>query len=150
MYYYGILPEFPEVKIETITNYELRIMNEERNEIADLLSSFSGQAIDGSFFGLKEDIVLPVFDRVEIAKRGKITEIEAIGDESWLVHFSENPEPVGGEQVEYLRQETKRKGYKGWFISKQGFTYEAILKAEGEVCLSIDEDIKAIKRVVCV
>ncbi|MBU1600092.1 hypothetical protein KKG61_08350, partial [bacterium] len=116
-------------------------------EIADLLSSFSGQKIDGSLFGLKEEIVLPIFDKVKVVKHGKITEIEAIGDESWFVRSCQNLDvPVSEEQVEGLIEETKRRGYKGWFIGKQGFTYEAILKAEGKVYLSIDEDIKAIKK----
>ncbi|MBU1261381.1 ATP-binding protein [bacterium] len=159
MYYYGILPELPEA--EVIVNRGSRIADRgsissirdsqfaipDSLEIADLLSSFSGQKIDGSLFGLKEEIVLPIFDKVKVVKHGKITEIEAIGDESWFVRSCQNLDvPVSEEQVEGLIEETKRRGYKGWFIGKQGFTYEAILKAEGKVYLSIDEDIKAIKK----
>jgi hypothetical protein len=134
MYYIGILPELPQAEIE-----------EERDEITDLLSSFSGQKINGNLFGLKEDILLPNFDSVSVVNRGKITEIEAIGDESWLVRSSKSLEPVFEEQVEDLIYESNKMGYKGWFISKQGFAYEAILKTDGKILLSIDEDIKAIR-----
>ncbi len=136
MYYYGILPEL------------LEASPEERDEIEELLCSFSGQKIDGGFFGLKEDILLPVFDKISVAKQNKITEIEAIGDESWLVYFSENLEPISEKQIEDIISESKKRGCKGWFIAKAGFTYEAILKAEAKVLLSIDEDIKAIRRCI--
>ncbi|MDI6751627.1 MAG: ATP-binding protein [bacterium] len=136
MYYYGILPELPEASPE------------ERDEIVDLLYSFSRQKIDGGFFGIKEDIVLPVFDKISAKKQNKIIEIEAIGDESWLVYLSENLEPISEEQIEGLISESKKRECKGWFIAKAGFTYKAILKAEAKVLLSIDEDIKAIRRCI--
>lgn len=139
MYYYGILPELPELEVKL----------EESDEIADLLSSFSGQKMDGSLFGLKEEILLPTFDRVKVVKRGKITEIEAVAEDLlWLVYYSEDPEPVSEEQIEGMISEVKKRGCKGWFISKQGFTYEATLKAEELLMLSIDEDIKAIKECI--
>ncbi|MFH0775170.1 MAG: AAA family ATPase [bacterium] len=161
MYYYGILPELPEA--EVIVNRGSRIADRgsissicdsqfaipDSLEIADLLSSFSGQKIDGGFFGLKEDIVLPVFDKVCVVSKGKITEIEAIGDESWFVRSCQNLDvPVSEEDIGEFIDESRKRGGKGWFIASAGFTYEAIIKGEGEVYLSIDEDIKAIRECI--
>ena len=149
-YYAGLqLTGLPNQKVlsnlvaELMERYE-RVANElgsvKESQVRELLQQFDGQVVEGSWFGIPGDFQLPVFERVKpyISPDGQI-EIDALAEGSacWAVEVKWRGRLSGRRELEKLTASVNWLISEGisaqaWFISRAGFTPEALEFAEEE------------------
>ena len=99
------------------------------SEIRELITYFNKQELDGELFNVNGTVKLPKFDTVEPYRstNGQI-EVDALakGSENWVLEIKWRGKLAGVKELEKLRQVALRKRYRAWFISKSGFTQDAI------------------------
>ena len=100
----------------------------------ELLQQFDEQIVEGDWFGLPGEFQLPVFERVEpfISPDGQI-EIDALAEGSacWAVEVKWRGRLSGRKELEKLAASVNWLISEGisaqaWFISRAGFTPEAL------------------------
>ncbi|MBN1314811.1 MAG: restriction endonuclease [Anaerolineales bacterium] len=122
---------------ELMERYQ-RVSNElgqaKESQVRELLQRFRGQEIDGELLGLSGTITLPVLNRVApfISPDGQV-EIDALaeGSERWAVEIKWRGRLSGRKELGKLSSSADwlaehHLPARAWFISKSGFTTDAI------------------------
>jgi hypothetical protein len=143
-YYAGLqLTGLPNQKVlsnlvaELMERYE-RVANElgsvKESQVRELLQQFDEQIVEGDWFGLSSEFQLPVFESVKpyISPDGQI-EIDALAEGStcWAVEVKWRGRLSGRKELEKLAASVDYLISAGisaqaWFISRAGFTPEAL------------------------
>lgn len=120
--------------------------------VRELMRHFHGQILPGLFFNLDHEIQLPEFKTVEsvISPDGQV-EIDALGEglERWVVEIKWRNKRAGVKELEKLINQAKGQSATGWYISRSGFTTEAIQFAKDNRILLTDSDgLNAIRKAI--
>lgn len=92
---------------------------------------FDNQVVDGSIFGCSDPITLPKFDQVNayLSPDGQV-QLDAVGqtanDAKWIVEVKWRTKRVGKKEMGRLLVHAQAESAQGWFISRAGFTEDAL------------------------
>jgi len=161
-YYSGLqLTGMPSQKImanlvaELMEKYE-RVANElglaKESQVRELLQAFNGQEVDGRLFGMEGLVKLPVFERVApyLSPDGQV-QVDSLAEnhERWAVEIKWRGRLSGKKELEKLAANARSLSAKPWFISKLGFTQEALEFARhNNMMLSSQADLEALAKLV--
>jgi uncharacterized protein len=161
-YYSGLqLTGMPSQKVlsnlvaELMEKYE-RVANElglaKESQVRELLQAFNGQEVDGRLFGLSNMIKLPVFKRVApyLSPDGQV-QVDSLAEnhERWAVEIKWRGRLSGKKELEKLAANARSLSAKPWFISKLGFTQEALEFAHHSgIMLSSQAELEALAKLV--
>jgi len=161
-YYSGLqLTGMPSQKIlsnlaaELMEKYE-RAANElglaKESQVRELLQAFNGQEADGRLFGVDGLVTLPVFERVTpyLSPDGQV-QVDALAEnhERWAVEIKWRGRLSGKKEMEKLAANANSLSAKPWFISKLGFTQEALVFARhNNFMFSSQADLEALAKLV--
>jgi AAA+ ATPase superfamily predicted ATPase len=113
------------------------------SQVRELMRQFRGQSVSGELFHASGELSLPVFEGVEgeISADGQI-ELDAIGEgqERWVVEVKWRNKRAGIKELEKLLQHTQKRAARGWFISRTGFSADAIQFATENGIFITDKD----------
>ncbi len=120
--------------------------------VRELMRRFRGQIVPGSIFHSKGKIVLPSFITVdnEISSDGQM-EIDAVGEGevSWVVEVKWRNKRIGVNELTKLLENSRARSATGWYISKAGFSSNAIqFASENNLLLSNEEQLSALRKIV--
>lgn len=161
-YYSGLqLTGLPTQKVldnlvaELMEKYE-RAANElglaKESQVRELLLAFAGQPVDGALFGQEGIIHLPSFQRAApyLSPDGQV-QVDALaeGSQRWAVEIKWRGRLSGRKELEKLAERAQTLSARPWFISKIGFTTEALNYAQkAGVLVSSQADVEALTRLV--
>ncbi len=140
---------------ELMEKYE-RVSNElglaKESQIRELLQAFDGQIVDGRLFGSDGHVKLPVFERVApyLSPDGQV-QVDALAEngERWAVEIKWRGRLSGKRELEKLAAIAHDLSAKPWFISRIGFTQEALAFARHSgMMVSSQADLEALARVI--
>jgi hypothetical protein len=122
------------------------------SQVRELLQHFAGQEVEGDLLGLPGSVHLPTFRRVAPyrSEDGQI-EVDALaeGDERWAVEIKWRGKIAGEKELQKLARVAQALSARPWFISKAGFTPEAVEYARQEgIMYSSRDAIEALARIV--
>lgn len=109
----------------------------QESQVRELMRRFDGQVVEGSIFGVPHPITLPKFDKVNeyLTPNGQV-QLDAVGQTTsgvrWIVEVKWRSKRAGKKEMERLHHHTLADLAQGWFISRAGFTDEAIEFAQKE------------------
>lgn len=108
--------------------------------VRELMRLFNGQVIPKEVFHTQNEVTLPLFQDVknEISTDGQ-TELDAIGEgqERWVVEVKWRNKRSGSKELEKLRKHAQEQKARAWFVSKSGFSADAIQYAfENEILIT--------------
>jgi len=95
---------------------------------------FAGQTVDGSLLGVSKPVTLPIFQTVGeyLSPDGQV-QLDALAEtverDKWAVEVKWRNKRVGVKELELLRQWAKELSAQAWFVSKSGFSTEALAYA---------------------
>jgi AAA+ ATPase superfamily predicted ATPase len=99
------------------------------SSVRELMRHFNGQSVSEEVFHTQDVVTLPVFQDVkdEISPDGQI-ELDAIGEgqERWVVEVKWRNKRAGIKELEKLLQHAQERTARGWFVSRTGFSADAI------------------------
>ncbi|MBN2388212.1 MAG: winged helix-turn-helix transcriptional regulator, partial [Anaerolineales bacterium] len=161
-YYSGLqLTGMPSQKImnnlvaELMEKYE-RVANElglaKESQVRELLQAFNGQEVDGRLFGVDGLVKLPVFERVApyLSPDGQV-QVDSLAEnhERWAVEIKWRGRLSGKKELEKLAANARSLSAKPWFISRLGFTQEALgFARQNGWLLSSQADLESIAKLV--
>lgn len=120
--------------------------------VRETMGHFDGQELQGNLFGINTAITVPSFDNVEPVHGGTVGELEAVGTgtETWACEVKWRRSAAGEhEMTELIRRAGELDANRAWFVSKSGFTREAIELAQREGVLFSDRNqFRQIKELV--
>lgn len=161
-YYSGLqLTGLPSQKIlsnlvaELMEKYE-RVANElalaKESQVRELLQAFAGQEVDGKLLGVSGRVNLPAFVRVVpyLSSDGQV-QVDSLAEnhERWAVEIKWRGRLTGRKEMEKLANNARSLMAKPWFISKSGFTPEAIEFArQSGIMFSSQADLEMLARLV--
>ena len=97
--------------------------------VREMMCQFNGQTVSKEVFHTPDVVTLPVFKDVkdEISADGQI-ELDAIGEgqERWVVEVKWRNKRTGTKELEKLLTYAQERKARCWFVSRSGFTAEAI------------------------
>jgi len=161
-YYSGLqLTGMPSQKVlsnlvaELMDKYE-RVANElglaKESQVCELLQALNGQEVDGRLFGVEGLVKLPIFERVTpyISPNGQVwVDSLAENHERWAVEIKRRGRLSGRKELEKLAANARSLSAKPWFISKMGFTQEAMEFARHNgMMLSSQADLETLAKLV--
>jgi len=161
-YYAGIeLPGLPrrqvlENLVTDLVNRYQRVSTElglaKESQVRELLLRFDGEAIDGTLLGKPDALHLPTFRQVAPYRSpdGQI-EIDALAENGtrWAVEIKWRQKAAGLSEVRGLARKAEVVNAQPWFISRGGFTPQAIAFAkESGMMFSTREDIEALAAIL--
>lgn len=161
-YYSGLqLTGMPSQKVlsnlvaELMEKYE-RVANElglaKESQVRELLQAFNGHEVAGQLFGLDGLVKLPVFERVApyLSPDGQVQANSlAENHERWAVEIKWRGRLSGKKELEKLAANARSLSAKPWFISKMGFTQEALEFARHNgMMLSSQADLESLAKLV--
>lgn len=99
-------------------------------QVRELLQAFKGQEVDGGLFGMEGTLQLPAFDKVlpYLSPDGQV-QVDALAEGQstrWVVEVKWRGRLSGRKELEKLAAHARRLEARPWFISKTGFTPDAI------------------------
>ncbi len=106
----------------------------QESRIRELLRRFTGQTVDGSLFGRSEPIALPTFTKVGeyLSPDGQV-ELDALAEttdrQKWAVEVKWRNKRAGLKELENLYKKARAQTGQAWFVSKAGFSAEALTYA---------------------
>lgn len=113
------------------------------SSVRELMRRFNGQLISGEVFHSQDVVILPVFRdvRSEVSPDGQ-TELDAIGEgqERWVVEVKWRNKRAGIKELEKLLRHARKQLARAWFISRSGFSADAVLFARENGMLITDQD----------
>ncbi|MCX6054154.1 MAG: AAA family ATPase [Chloroflexi bacterium] len=120
--------------------------------VRELMRHFSGQSISGEVFHVSGEITLPKFMDVkgEISLDGQI-ELDAIGQgqERWVVEVKWRNKRAGIKELEKLFQHAQERTARGWFVSRTGFSADAVQYAvENGILISDKEGLELLRKLI--
>jgi hypothetical protein len=166
-YYSGLqLTGLPSQKIlsnlvaELMEKYE-RAANElglaKESQVRELLQAFAGQEVDGNLLGMPGKVVLPALEHVApyLSPDGQVqvdsvaASSDAEDHERWAVEIKWRGRLTGKKEMEKHLANARNLMAKPWFISKSGFTPEAIEFArQNAVMFSSQADLEKLASLV--
>jgi len=124
----------------------------QESAIRELMRHFDGREVDGTIFGRMGTVKLPRFVQVEahLSPDGQ-TQFDAVGrsdtGRDWIVEVKWRNKRVGRKELEMLKNSVKSD--QAWYVSRGGFTDEAIQYAKQEgVYISTAQDIRSLRTVL--
>jgi len=97
--------------------------------VRELMRHFNGQAVHGEVFHAQSEVTLPVFQEVkdDISPDGQI-ELDAIGEghERWVVEVKWRNKRTGSKELEKLHKHAQEQNSRAWFVSRSGFSADAL------------------------
>jgi hypothetical protein len=105
--------------------------------VRELMRDFDGQVVAGALFGQPGSISLPRFERVEAFQStdGQI-ELDAVAQTTqgrrWIVEVKWKNKRAGRKELERLHVQAQEQSAQAWYISRSGFTEDAMRFAEGK------------------
>jgi AAA+ ATPase superfamily predicted ATPase len=109
----------------------------QESRIRELMRLFDGQVMDGVLFGLADPITLPRFNQVNeyLSPDGQM-QLDAVGlvpdGVKWVVEIKWRSKRAGKKEMERLSAHAKSELAQGWFVSRAGFTEDAVAFAQAE------------------
>jgi hypothetical protein len=104
---------------------------------------FNGQVIPAEVFHSQDEVKLPVFQGVrdETSTDGQI-ELDAIGEglERWVVEVKWRNKRTGIKELEKLHNHALERNARAWFVSRSGFSSDAIQYAHENDILITDKN----------
>jgi hypothetical protein len=136
-------------KYERVAN-ELGLAKE--SQVRELLQAFNGQEVDGRLFGVEGLVKLPAFARVApyLSSDGQV-QVDSLAEnhERWAVEIKWRGRLSGKKELEKLAANARSLSARPWFISKMGFTQEALEFARhNDVLLSSQADLEVLAKLV--
>lgn len=129
---------------------ELGIVQE--SLIRELMRSFKGQVIEGRWFGSLPSVQLPTFSEVSRfqTEDGQI-ELDALASNSagsdWIAEVKWKNKRAGKKDLEKLLKRSQQRDAQGWYVSKAGFTTEALsLATDQKIYVSDETSLQEIKK----
>jgi len=127
---------------------ELGIAKE--SQIRELISDFDGQVVDGTLFHTSNNVKLPSFTKVAPykSKDGQV-EIDCLAEnkQKWAVEIKWRRKLAGKGEIKKFIAKAGNLAGTLWFISKDGFTNEAlVLAAKEKVFLSTRRDVQELAK----
>lgn len=111
--------------------------------VRELMRHFSGQSISGEVFHTHGEVTLPIFEDVEdeVSLDGQI-ELDAIGEgqERWVVEVKWRNKRAGIKELEKLLRHAQERAARGWFVSRTGFSADAVQYAVENGIFITDKD----------
>jgi len=136
-------------KFERVAN-ELGLAKE--SQVRELLQAFKGQEADGRLFGVDGLVKLPVFERAAsyLSPDGQVqVDSPAENHERWAVEIKWRGRLSGKKELEKLAANARSLSARPWFISKKGFTQEALEFARhNDMLLSSQADLEILAKLV--
>jgi len=124
---------------EKFQRLSLELGRAKESEIRELITHFNGQEVNGALFSVSGIVKLPKFNTViPYRSTNGQTEVDALaeGSESWAIEIKWRGKLSGVKELKKLYSAATRLGCLGfdtqatqpgaWFISKSGFTQDAI------------------------
>jgi AAA+ ATPase superfamily predicted ATPase len=97
--------------------------------VRELMRHFKGQTVHEEVFHTQREVTLPIFQEVkaDISPDGQI-ELDAIGEgqERWVVEVKWRNKRAGSKELEKLLLHAKERKARAWFVSRSGFSADAI------------------------
>jgi hypothetical protein len=118
--------------------------------VRELMRGFHGQTLQGMLFSVEGDIQLPSFTTVnsETSSDGQV-ELDAVGEgkERWIVELKWRNKRAGVKELEKLLRNARERSATGWYISRAGFTSDALqFASENKLLLSDGELLSALRK----
>lgn len=111
--------------------------------VRELMRHFNGQTVSSEVFHTPAAITLPVFKEVkdEISPDGQI-ELDAIGEgqERWVVEVKWRNKRAGIKELQKLQTHAQERKARAWFVSRSGFSAEAVRYAIAHEIFITDKD----------
>jgi DNA-binding Lrp family transcriptional regulator len=158
-----LLPQLEESLQRTAT--ELGVAKE--SQIRELMEQFSGQQVDGAIFGGQGPVQLPHFRRVRPYRSADgqvevdvLAEIDAsareavagealVAGKEWAVEIKWRGRLAGKKELARLAAKAQVLGAQAWFISREGFTPDALAYArQAGILVSAREDTERLARTI--
>ena len=120
----------------------------------ELMRSFKGQEIEGRWFGSQQSVRLPVFSEVNrYQTEDDQVELDVLAIDSsgngWIVEVKWKNRRAGKKELAKLVEHTLGRKAQGWYISKAGFTSDALTYAmEQGVYVSDEAGMHELKKVL--
>jgi hypothetical protein len=122
--------------------------------VRELMRSFKGQVVEGQWFGSDQSIRLPVFSEVNRyqTEDGQV-ELDALATDSignrWIVEVKWKNKRVGKKELAKLVEHVQDRKAQGWYISKAGFTSDALSYAmEQGIYVSDEVSLQELKKIL--
>jgi hypothetical protein len=122
--------------------------------VRELMRSFKGQVVEGRWFGGDQSIRLPVFSEVNRyqTEDGQV-ELDVLATDSsgngWIVEVKWKNKRAGKKELAKLVEHAQDRKAQGWYISKAGFTSDALSYAiEQGVYVSDEVGLQELKKVL--
>jgi AAA+ ATPase superfamily predicted ATPase len=117
--------------------------NAKESLVRELMRHFNGQSVSEEVFHTQGMVTLPVFQEVkdEVSPDGQ-SELDAIGEgqERWVVEVKWRNKRAGRKELEKLHQHVQERKARAWFVSRSGFSADAIQYALENRILITDKD----------
>jgi AAA+ ATPase superfamily predicted ATPase len=122
------------------------------SSVRELMRHFNGQVVPKELFHAQSAVTLPVFKDVrdEISPDGRI-ELDAVGagKERWVVEVKWRNKRAGIKELEKLYQNAQERNARAWFVSRSGFSSEAIQYAlENGIFITEKEALETLSKQV--
>lgn len=118
--------------------------------VRELMRHFSGQSISGEVFHTLGEVTLPLFEDVEdeVSLDGQI-ELDAIGEgqERWVVEVKWRNKRAGIKELEKLVRHAQERAARGWFVSRTGFSADAVQYAiENDIFITDKDGLEILRK----
>lgn len=127
------------------------------SQVREMLQAFNGQEVDGRLFGVVGLVKLLVFARVaphpspdgQVQVDSVAETSDAENHERWAVEIKWRGRLSGKKELEKLAANARSLSARPWFISKMGFTQEALEFARhNDVLFSSQADLEVLAKLV--
>ena len=122
--------------------------------VRELIRSFNGQVVEGRWFGSEQPIKLPIFSEVNRyqSEDGQI-ELDALATapsgQGWIVEVKWKNKRAGKKELAKLIEHVQDRKAQGWYISKAGFTSDALSYAvEQGIYVSDEAGLQELKKIL--
>jgi AAA+ ATPase superfamily predicted ATPase len=122
--------------------------------VRELMRSFNGQVVEGRWFGSQQTVRLPIFSEVNRyqTEDGQV-ELDVLATVSsgngWIVEVKWKNKGAGKKELAKLVEHAQDRKAQGWYISKAGFTSDALSYAmEQGVYVSDEAGLQELKKVL--
>lgn len=120
--------------------------------VRELMRHFNGQSISGEVFHTHGEVTLPLFEDVEdeISLDGQI-ELDAIGEgqERWVVEVKWRNKRAGIKELEKLLRHAQERAARGWFVSRTGFSADAVQYAvENGIFITDKDGLESLRKLI--
>jgi len=120
--------------------------------VHELMRLFNGQTVSKEVFHTSGVVTLPVFKSVkdEVSPDGQI-EMDAVGEgqERWVVEVKWRNKRAGIKELEKLRTYAQARKVRAWFVSRSGFSADAIQYAiENDIFITDKDGIHSLRKLI--